>query len=104
MLDFEFASTGLTGLGLYGEVGPAKGVSDLLTNRLAQTGRFTLVECSRINQILAEQNLGASGRIDLSTAAQIGRLLGADAVIIGSITQFNLGRSGSDVNVGFFWH
>lgn len=102
VLDFEFASTGLTGLGLYGEVGPAKGVSDLLTNRLAQTGRFTLVERSRINQILAEQNLGASGRIDPSTAAQIGRLLGADAVIIGSITQFNLERSGSDVNVGFF--
>ncbi|MFN4269337.1 MAG: CsgG/HfaB family protein [Thermosynechococcus sp.] len=39
--------------------------------------------------------------MDPSTAAQIGRLLGADAVIIGSITQFNLERSGSDVNVGF---
>ncbi|MFN4067037.1 MAG: hypothetical protein ACK4K5_07445 [Thermosynechococcus sp.] len=44
VLDFEFASTGLTGLWLYGEAGPAKGVSELLTNRLAQTGRLTLVE------------------------------------------------------------
>ncbi|MCS7227205.1 MAG: CsgG/HfaB family protein [Gloeomargarita sp. SKYB31] len=102
VLDFDFASTGLTGLGLYGAVGPAKGVSDLLTNRLAQNGAFILVERSRINQILAEQNLGASGRIEPATAAQIGRLLGADAVIIGSISQFNLEESRSNVNVGFF--
>ncbi|MCS6783083.1 MAG: CsgG/HfaB family protein [Gloeomargarita sp. SKYBB_i_bin120] len=102
VLDFEFASTGLTGLGLYGAVGPAKGVSDLLTNRLAQSGAFIMVERSRINQILAEQNLGAAGRIEPATAAQIGRLLGADAVIIGSITQFNVQESRSHINIGFF--
>lgn len=102
VLDFDFASTGLTGLGLTGTVGPAKGVSDLLTNRLVQNGTFIMVERSRINQILAEQNLGASGRIEPATAAQIGRLLGADAVIIGTITQFNLEQSQSGVNVGFF--
>jgi curli biogenesis system outer membrane secretion channel CsgG len=102
VLDFEFASTGLTGLGLTGTVGPAKGVSDLLTNRLVQNGTFIMVERSRINQILAEQNLGASGRIEPATAAQIGRLLGADAVIIGTINQFNVEESRSEVNIGFF--
>jgi curli biogenesis system outer membrane secretion channel CsgG len=102
VLDFDFASTGLTGLGLIGMVGPAKGVSDLLTNRLVQNGTFIMVERSRINQILAEQNLGASGRIEPATAAQIGRLLGADAVIIGTITQFNIEESRSGVSIGFF--
>jgi len=102
VLDFDFASTGLTGLGLIGMVGPAKGVSDLLTNRLVQNGTFIMVERSRINQILAEQNLGASGRIEPATAAQIGRLLGADAVIIGTINQFNVEESRSEVNIGFF--
>ncbi len=102
VLDFEFGSTGLTGLGLTGTVGPAKGVSDLLTNRLVQNGTFIMVERSRIDQILAEQNLGASGRIEPATAAQIGRLLGADAVIIGTITQFNVEESHSGVNIGFF--
>ncbi|MEN9243982.1 MAG: CsgG/HfaB family protein, partial [Gloeomargarita sp. DG02_5_bins_242] len=102
VLDFDFASTGLTGLGLTGTVGPAKAVSDLLTNRLVQNGTFIMVERGRINQILAEQNLGEMGRIEPATAAQIGRLLGADAVIIGTITQFNVEESRSVVNVGFF--
>lgn len=99
VLDFDFAGTGLS---LYGNVGPAKGVSDLLTNRLAQNGTFIVVERSRINQILAEQNLVAGGRIEPATAAQIGRLLGADVVIIGSITQFHVEQTQSATNIGFF--
>ncbi|MCS7226754.1 MAG: CsgG/HfaB family protein [Gloeomargarita sp. SKYB31] len=102
VLDFDFASTGLRTLGLYGQVGPAKAVSDLLTNRLAHNGTFIVVERSRINQILAEQNLGAGGRIEPATAAQIGRLLGADVVVIGSIIQFNLEETHSTTSIPIF--
>ncbi|MEN9215812.1 MAG: CsgG/HfaB family protein [Gloeomargarita sp. HHBFW_bins_162] len=102
VLDFDFASTGLTGLGLSGSTGPAKAVSDLLTNRLVQNGTYIVIERSKINQILAEQNLGASGRIELSTAAQVGRLLGADVVVIGTITQFGVQESRSATNIGIF--
>lgn len=101
VLDFEFASTGITSSALswYGSLGPSQGVSDMLTTKLVQDGYYTVVERSRIEAILAEQNLGESGRIDASTAAQIGRILGVDAVVIGSITRFNLeeGRSGTSV-------
>lgn len=93
VLDFEFSSTGLTGnwwYNIYGEGGPAQGVSDLLTNKLVQSGAFTVIERSRIADILSEQNLAQAGRIDPATAAQVGRVLGADVVVIGSITRFNL--------------
>lgn len=101
VLDFDFASTGLTSsvLNWYGSRGPSQGVSDMLTNKLVQDGNYIVVERSRIQAVLAEQNLGQSGRVDASTAAQIGRILGVDAVVIGSITRFNLqeGRSGTSV-------
>jgi len=87
---------------LSGSVGPAKAVSDLLTNRLVQNGTYIVIERSRINQILAEQNLGSSGRIELATAAQVGRLLGADVVVIGTITQFGVQESKSATNYGIF--
>ncbi len=97
VLDFEFASTGLTGsqFSLFGTGGPSKGVSDLITNSLVKDGTYTVIERSRIDQIFKEQNLGASGRIEPTTAAQIGRALGADVLIIGTVTRFNLASSTS---------
>lgn len=103
VLDFDFASTSGTGF-YYGwlGIGPAKGVSDLLTNALVKDGTYIVLERSKIEQVLKEQNLGASGRIDPSSAAQIGKLLGADAVIIGTISQFNVEQSQSGGSLGGF--
>jgi curli biogenesis system outer membrane secretion channel CsgG len=101
VLDFDFASTGLTGgaYSFFNGAGPAQGVSDLLTNKLVQNGTYTLIERSRIAEVLREQDLGQAGRLDPGTAAQVGRILGADVVVIGSITRFNLseGRSGTSI-------
>ena len=105
ILDFDFASTGLTGSGLsvantvFGSTGPAKGVSNLLTTRMVQNGTYSVVERSRINAILREQNLGDSGRVDAATAAEIGRILGVDAVVVGSITKFNIKNKKSNTGV-----
>lgn len=102
VLDFDFANTGGSDY-YYGwqGIGPAKGVSDLLTNALVKDGSYIVLERSKILQIIGEQNLGASGRVDASTAAQIGKLLGADAVIIGTISQFNVEESKSGGTFGF---
>jgi curli biogenesis system outer membrane secretion channel CsgG len=98
ILDFEYAATGQTA-SIVGGIAPSQGVSDLLTNKLVDGGSYTLVERSRIQAVLQEQNLGASGRIDASTAAQVGRILGVDAVIIGSITRYNLSERRSGLNI-----
>ncbi len=98
VLDFDYASTGMT----YGGYAPSKGVSDLLTNKLVQNGTYSVIERSRIDQILQEQNLGASGRVDPATAAQIGKILGVDVVVIGSITQYNVEEKDSGGSLGFF--
>jgi curli biogenesis system outer membrane secretion channel CsgG len=75
-----------------------KGISDMLVQRLVQDGKYSVIERSALDKILAEQNFSNSDRADASTAAKIGKVLGVDAIIIGSITQF--GRDDQHTNVG----
>jgi curli biogenesis system outer membrane secretion channel CsgG len=50
-----------------------RGASDILTTELVKTGKFNVMERDTFAAIIKEQNLGASGRIDPSTAARIGK-------------------------------
>ena len=66
--------------------------ADELTTQLVNSGRFTVIERAQLAAIMAEQNLGASGRVTGDTAAKIGKLLGAQLILTGSITQFSIER------------
>ncbi|MGC4000874.1 MAG: CsgG/HfaB family protein [Anaeromyxobacter sp.] len=59
--------------------------ADILASALFKSGRFELVERAKLDQILAEQQLGQSGKVDVSTAARIGKLVGAQLVVFGSV-------------------
>lgn len=61
------------------------GLYDFAGMSMIQTGHFSLVERSRIDALLKEQEFGASGVVDPSTAARLGKVLGADAVMLISI-------------------
>lgn len=75
-----------------------KGISDLLVQKLVQDGKYSVIERNALDKILAEQNFSNGDRADATTAAKIGKVLGVDAIIIGSITQF--GRDDQHTNVG----
>lgn len=66
--------------------------ADELTTQLVNSGRFTVIERAQLAAIMAEQNLGASGRVTGDSAAKIGKLLGAQLILTGSITQFSIER------------
>lgn len=89
VLDFDFSNVSSPSV-LSAIPNISKGVSDILVNRLVKDGTYRLIERSRIDAVLNEQNLGASGRIEPETAAQIGKILGVDAVIIGSVTRLDV--------------
>jgi curli biogenesis system outer membrane secretion channel CsgG len=89
-LDFDFSSLSNPYSFLYSLREAARGVSDLLVDRLVRDGTFSVIERSRLDAVLAEQNLGRSGLLDANAAAQVGRILGVDAVILGSVTQFDV--------------
>lgn len=99
VLDFDYATVRSSVAAIWGtdrDVG--KGVADLLVEKLVQGGVYTVVERKAIDKVLAEQNFSVSDRVDPTTAAKIGRILGVDAIIIGSITQF--GRDDKATTLG----
>jgi len=71
-----------------------KEITEMVTDGLTGKGEYRLLERSHIDKILREQNFRASGRVDATTAAKMGKLLGADAVIMGTITDFSMTSSG----------
>jgi len=73
--------------------------SDILTTELFKTGAFIVVERAQLKQILGEQALGQSGAVNSETAAEIGKVLGLNALVTGSISQFGVSTSGSDFGV-----
>jgi len=75
-----------------GEYG--RGMSDMLTNALFQSNRYIVLEREKLEAVLAEQHLGASGRIKKQTAAAIGELEGAELMVTAAITGFDPGAAG----------
>lgn len=59
---------------------------------------FSVVERNRLNNILKEQALGLTGIIDNETAVNLGQVVGADAIIVGSIHTY---KNGSPQYFGF---
>jgi|GEM_PF-5708274 len=60
-------------------------MSEELTTRLFQTGRFRIIERPMLEKVFQEQNLGLSGYIDTATFAKVGRILGVEAIITGTV-------------------
>lgn len=89
ILDFDFANTGDSSYWYsYRGVGAAKGISEMLINKLVNDGAYTIVSRSALENHLREK--GISGSIDEATAVKIGNALGVDAVIVGTVTRFNV--------------
>ena len=59
------------------------GIADLLLTELAANEGIRVVERDQIAQVLREQDLNASDRVEKETAVRIGRMLGAHHMIFG---------------------
>ncbi|MEG3894141.1 MULTISPECIES: CsgG/HfaB family protein [unclassified Microcoleus] len=100
VMDFDYGTTN-SYYTSYRGVGAAKGISELLINELVNNGTYTVVDRSKLEQVLKQQN--RSGTMDAGTAAEIGKQLGVDAVLIGTITRFNIDKQsggGSFMGIG----
>ena len=89
VLNFDYGTVMSQVASVFGtNVDVGKGISDLLVQQLVTDGKYSVIERNAIDKILNEQNFANSDRADPATAAKIGKVLGVDAVIMGSITQF----------------
>jgi curli biogenesis system outer membrane secretion channel CsgG len=82
------------------QVDIGKGILAMFTKRLAEQGKFRIVERQNIKKVMAEQDFGASNRVKQGTQARLGRITGADAILMGTIVTF--GRDDKRKSVGGF--
>ena len=64
------------------------GISDMLSTALFRSNRFIVLDRQDLDAIITEQDLAASGRVSDETAAVMGKLEGADLLVMGAVTEF----------------
>jgi len=67
----------------------ARDLAGMLTNELQSTEKFKVVERHNLNAVLDEQDLAESGRVSKSTGAKLGKMTGAQYVIVATVTAFD---------------
>lgn len=82
--------------------GMGRDMASMLTNELGSIGKFKVVERSKLEHVLNEQDLGASGRVSKGTAAKIGNLTGAQYLVMGTVTSYEEDTSskGGGISIG----
>ncbi len=78
------------------------GMADMLVTQLVKTGKFTVIERQELQKILEEQGLGMSGMVTPQSAAQVGKLLGVELMVMGSVSEFGEKSSGIGGSIGRF--
>lgn len=88
LVDFDFAAVHEWWAA---ELDLGRGIVDLIANGLIDDGTYRVLERRFLPSVLAEQNLAAGPRnSDQSALAPGGKLLGAEYMIMGSVTNFGL--------------
>lgn len=73
--------------------GVGEGIAEMFTTALVKTGHYRVIERRQLDQILKEQDLGASGIVTPQSAAKIGKVLGVELAIMGAVTEFGYKKS-----------
>ena len=76
------------------------GLAAMLTSALEQTESFIVVDRADLGSVLDEQELSLRGLTAPATVVQAGRLVGAQVLIRGSITEFDQQSRGRGVSIG----
>lgn len=76
-------------------------LAGMLSNELQATNAFRVVERDQLESVLEEQNLAASGRVQGGTGAKIGKLVGAQYLIAGTVTAYEEETASTGGGVSF---
>jgi curli biogenesis system outer membrane secretion channel CsgG len=89
VMDFDYGTVQSAVSAVFGtNVDVGKGIQTMLVTGLVKDGSFSVIERAVLDKVLNEQNFSNSNRADPNSAAKIGKLLGVDAIIVGTITEF----------------
>jgi TolB-like protein len=60
-------------------------IAELLINELFRTGLYEIVERKHLSTVLEQHRLNMTGLVDESTARRVGKLLGVDCIVTGTV-------------------
>lgn len=88
--NYEFQGSGKEGANSYTSAGKDGGrvIANMLASELNKMDDLQILERSAIDKIMEEQKMQVSGVVDESTAVEIGKIIGADAVMLGDVTDY----------------
>src|SRR6266851_6986140 len=97
--DFDY-STVMTGVqAIFGtQQNIGTGIQAMLVKRVAQDGKYTVVERRKVANIIKEQDFSASNRVKQGTGARVGQIRGANLTLMGDIVVF--GRDDRKTSAG----
>ena len=67
--------------------GAGMAVREIISTVFVNTGKYTIVERSLLEKVMNEQSFTNSGAVDDSQASEIGRLAGANKIVLSVVTQ-----------------
>ena len=73
-------------ISLSGQQVPVNGIEAIVTDTMARSGRFSLVERKILSEVLGEQDLG--DRVSQPSAAKVGKVLGAEYLLQVVVTDY----------------
>ena len=76
-------------------------LSGVLSNELSSSGNFKVVERQKLENVLEEQNLAASGRVAKGSGQKIGKLTGAQYLVTGTVTAYEENTSSTGGGLSF---
>ncbi|MBT5031271.1 MAG: hypothetical protein HOM55_03140, partial [Proteobacteria bacterium] len=65
-------------------------VADVFATEILKSYKYNLIERSQMEQVLGEKALGLQGVTSSSEAIQLGKLLGVEGVILGTVPEYGL--------------
>jgi curli biogenesis system outer membrane secretion channel CsgG len=78
----------------------SQGATELMINALLGTNRFRVFERSKLDLLLQEQDFqNFSGLVDQTTAVKLGKMIGVDAILTGSLTNIAF-VTGGGIKIG----
>lgn len=67
-------------------------VAEKITMRLIKSKKFDIIERSVLDKVMEELKLQASGSMDAATTKQLGKLLGVEAIVTGTLVEMKGGK------------
>lgn len=75
--------------------GGAEAAQDVFVTELVKSGKFRVVEREQLAALMEEKHLTLSGDVDPSTAVRVGKLLGVNYLLTGSVTEYGITDKGA---------